>query len=183
MRVLSVSAQSEALKIARKTLGKYLTGGKIPVYHPRNPQLSQLLGCFVTLRNNHQLRGCIGLFEPKEPLYKVIQKMAIAAATQDPRFPPVTADELKEIKIEISVMSPKKKIDNWQGIKLGKQGVMIQKGPHAGTFLPQVATETGWSLEEFLSQLCTQKAGLPADAYKDPSVNLYTFEAQVFEEK
>ena len=119
---------------------------------------------------------------PQEQIIETLE-MAIAAATQDPRFPPVTVDELKKIKIEISVMTPKKKIDNWQGIKLGKHGVVIQKGPHAGTFLPQVATETGLNLEEFLAQLFTQKAGLPDDAYLDRAVSLYTFEAQVFEEK
>ncbi|MGB9706649.1 MAG: AmmeMemoRadiSam system protein B [Microgenomates group bacterium] len=175
-------AQKEALEIARKTLEEHLTSGKIPDLSTKNPQLNQFLGCFVTLRKNGQLRGCIGEFEPKEPLYKVIQKMAIAAATEDFRFPPVTAEELKDIKIEISVMTPKRKIQNWQEIQLGKHGVVIQKGLRSGTFLPQVATETGWTKEEFLSQLCWQKAGLPPDCYKDPSVNLYVFEAQVFEE-
>lgn len=180
---LDKKSQQEALEIARKTLEEYLINRKAPSITSPSQILNQPLGCFVTLRNNKELRGCIGEFEPKEPLAKVIQKMAIAAATQDPRFPPVTADELKEIKIEISVMSPKRKISNWQEIELGKHGVVVQKGMQAGTFLPQVATETGWSLEEFLAQLCTQKAGLPPDCYKDPTVTLYTFEAQVFEEE
>jgi len=179
---LDENAQKEALEIARKTLEEYLTSGKIPEISPKNPSLLENLGAFVTLRKHGELRGCIGEFEPKEPLYKVIQRMAAAAATEDPRFPPVSASELKDIKIEISVITPKRKISDWKEIELGKHGVVVQKGFHSGTFLPQVATETGWSLEEFLSQLCWQKAGLPADCYKDPSVNLYVFEAQVFEE-
>lgn len=180
---LDKDARQEALKIARKTLEEYLTNGKIPSISFKNPQLSQPLGCFVTLRKHGELRGCIGEFEPKDPLWKVIQRMAIAAATEDPRFSPVSAEELKDIKIEISVMTPKRKIDDWRQIELGKHGVVVQKGFRSGTFLPQVAQETGWSLEEFLSQLCWQKAGLPPDCYKDPSVNLYVFEAQVFEEE
>jgi len=179
---LDENAQKEALEIARKTLEEYLTSGKIPEIRPKNPSFLKNLGAFVTLRKKGELRGCIGEFEPKEPLYKVIQRMAIAAATEDPRFSPVTAQELGEIKIEISVMTPKRKIENWKEIELGKHGVVVQKGFHSGTFLPQVATETGWSLEEFLSQLCWQKAGLPPDCYKDPSANIYVFEAQVFEE-
>jgi len=182
-QTLDEKAQNEALTIARESLENYFSGkGKIST-PPSSPTLEQPLGAFVTLRIGGELRGCIGSFEPKEPLSKVIQEMAIAAATQDYRFPPVQKEELPEIKIEISVMTPKKKIDNWRGIVLGKHGVVVQKGNRSGTFLPQVATETGWSLEEFLSQLCLQKAGLPANCYKDPSTNLYTFEAQVFAEK
>lgn len=180
---LSEEEKQEALKIARKTLEEYLKNGKIPNLTSDLPGLLKPLGCFVTLRKHGELRGCIGEFEPKDPLYKVIQRMAIAAATDDPRFPPVNFEELSEIKIEISVMTPKRKISDWQEIELGKHGVVIQKGFRSGTFLPQVATETGWSKEEFLSQLCWQKAGLPPDCYKDPEVNLYVFEAQVFEEE
>ena len=108
--------------------------------------------------------------------------MAVAAATQDPRFLAVTAEEFKEIKIEISVMTPKRKIADWRKIQLGRQGVVVEKGGRSGTFLPQVAEETGWDLEEFLGQLCSQKAGLPADCYQDPETNLYVFEAQVLRE-
>ncbi len=179
---LDEAAKKEALNIARKTLEEYLGEGKIPSIKPASAKLNQQLGAFVTLRKAGQLRGCIGEFEPKKPLYLVIEEMAIAAATEDSRFPPVAAGELEEINIEISVMTPKKKINNWQEIQLGKQGVVVQKGQYSGTLLPQVATETGWSKEEFLSQLCTQKAGLPGNCYKDRSVNLFVFEAQVFAE-
>lgn len=181
--MLNQSAQKEALAIARKTLAEYLAAGKIPVCSPVNPDLQKSLGAFVTLRSKNELRGCIGLFEPKEPLYQVIQKMAVAAATQDFRFPPVTAAELKDITLEISVMTPQRKINDWQKIKLGTHGVVVEKNGQSGTFLPQVATETGWDLEEFLSQLCWQKAGLPPEAYKDPAANLFVFEVQIIAEK
>ncbi len=180
---LDSQAQAEALKIARETLKFHLSGLPIAPLSPKSPLLHEPLGAFVTLKENGELRGCIGEFEPREPLYEVIQKMAIAAATEDPRFPKVMKDELPEIKIEISVMTPRQKIDDWRKIRPGVDGVVIQCGRRAGTFLPQVAIETGWSLEEFLSQLCCQKAGLPANCYKSPEVNLYTFQVQILEEE
>jgi len=179
---LDEKAQKEALKIARETL-KNIFSRKESSSPPLSPSLQKNLGAFVTLRKKGKLRGCIGTFEPKEPLYKVICEMTIAAATGDPRYIPVSAEELNDITIEISVMTPKQKIKDWHKIDLGKHGVVIERGSRSGTFLPQVATETGWSLEEFLRELCTQKAGLEASCYKDPSVILYTFEAQVFEEE
>lgn len=176
-------AKEEALKIAKDTLVEYLNNKKTPLVKPENEVLSQPLGAFVTLKKKGELRGCIGEFEPKEPLYQVIQEMTIASATKDTRFPPVEPSELSSIKIEISVLSPKKRIGNWQEIKIGKQGVVIQKDSRSGTFLPQVATETGWSLEEFLTQLCSQKAGLSSNCYKDLDTQIYVFEAQVFAEE
>ncbi|HPD44616.1 MAG TPA: AmmeMemoRadiSam system protein B [Candidatus Woesebacteria bacterium] len=174
--------QKEALTIARKTLEEYLHNGEKLKFKILNSKLNEKLGAFVTLRKNGQLRGCIGLFEPNLPLYQVIQQMAIAAATEDPRFYPVSYDELKEIKIEISVMTPKKLIDDYHKIELGKHGVVIERGGRSGTFLPQVATETGWNLDEFLGELCSQKAGLPRNCYRDSQTKIYTFEAEVFEE-
>lgn len=181
--MLNRSAQKEALTIARKTLAEYLATGKTPVYSPVSSDLQQPLGAFVTLRKENELRGCIGLFEPQKPLFQVIQEMAIAAATQDFRFSPVNIGELKDITLEISVMTPQRKINDWQKIKLGIHGVVVEKNGQSGTFLPQVATETGWDLEEFLSELCEQKAGLPPEAYKDPAANLFVFEVQIIAEK
>jgi AmmeMemoRadiSam system protein B/AmmeMemoRadiSam system protein A len=177
------SFKKEALAIARDTLEKHLSGLPLSPLSPQASKLFQKLGAFVTLRKKGELRGCIGEFEPNKPLYEVIQEMAIAAAENDPRFPPVSQDELKDIKIEISVMTPRRKIDSWKEIELGKHGVVVQYGNQGGTFLPQVAEETGWSLEEFLSQLCTQKARLPAHCYKSPQVNLYVFEVEILEER
>lgn len=179
---LDSKTQKEALEIARETVTEYLTNQQIPAVKSQNQALLQPLGAFVTLKKNHQLRGCIGEFEPNEPLYQVIQNMAIAAATKDQRFTPVNASELADIEIEISVLTPRQKISDWQKIELGKHGVVIEKDSRSGTFLPQVATENDWSKEEFLGQLCSQKAKLPPNCYQDPSVRLYVFEAQVFEE-
>jgi AmmeMemoRadiSam system protein B/AmmeMemoRadiSam system protein A len=181
--LLDEEAQKEALEIARQTLDDFLNNKIIPNISPRSQNLLQPLGAFVTLRNKKQLRGCIGEFEPTDRLYKVVQKMVLAAATKDMRFMPIEKSELKDIKIEISVMTPKRKINDWQQIQLGKHGVVVQKGLNAGTFLPQVASETSWSKKEFLSHLCSEKAGLPSNCYQDPNVNLYIFEAQVFEEE
>ena len=180
---LSEAVQEEALELARETVETYLEQGEVPSITPENQELNRPLGAFVTLRKQGQLRGCIGSFEPDKPLFQVIQDMVIAAAIKDQRFSPVTAVELEEIEIEISVMTPKRKVDSWEEIELGRHGVVLEKGERAGTFLPQVAEETGWSKEEFLSQLCSQKAGLDSDCYQDSGVNLYVFEAQIFEEK
>ena len=182
-KILNSREEKELLGIARSTVESYIKTGKIPEFSPAAPALKQPLGTFVTLKENHQLRGCIGQFEPSQPLYKIVQQMAIAAATQDPRFRPVDTNDLGKLEYEISVLSPLKKIPSADEIVLGKHGVTVSKGFHHGVFLPQVATETGWSKEEFLSELCSQKAGLPENCWKDPEVNLEVFTAQVFEEK
>jgi AmmeMemoRadiSam system protein B/AmmeMemoRadiSam system protein A len=175
--------KEELLGIARSTVESYVRTGKIPAFSPDSPALRQPLGAFVTLKENGQLRGCIGQFEPSAPLYKTIQQMAVAAASQDPRFRPVGPHELGKLDYEISVLSPLKKIASADGIELGKHGVQVSKGFHHGVFLPQVATETGWSKEEFLSELCSQKAGLPRNCWKDPGVTLQVFTAEVFPEE
>jgi AmmeMemoRadiSam system protein A len=109
--------------------------------------------------------------------------MAVAACSEDPRFKPVSENELKDIDYEVSVLSAPEQISDWQKIELGKQGVIVRKGFHSGVFLPQVAEETGWNLEQFLSELCAQKAGLPPDSYKtDPTVELEVFTAQIISE-
>lgn len=180
---LDKSQQKQLLEIARQALESYLKDKKIPEFDIQDDVLNQKLGAFVTLRKNGKLRGCIGEFEPEIPLYQVVQNKAIDAALHDPRFYPIEYKELKNINIEISVLSPKTKISDWQKIELGKQGVVIIKGNQGGTFLPQVAQETGWDLETFLANLCSQKTGLPTDCYKDPNVAIYVFSAQVFEEE
>ncbi len=101
----------------------------------------------------------------------------------DARFQPVVFDELDEIKIEISVLSPQRRISDWQEIELGKHGVVIKKGLRGGVFLPQVATENNWDLDKFMGELCSQKAGLPWDCWKKSDIELYIFTAQVFEEE
>jgi hypothetical protein len=134
----------------------------------------------VTLKSRGDLRGCIGRFDASEPLYEVVRAMAVAAATQDPRFEPVRPAELPGISVEISVLTPMRRISSIDELKLGTHGVYIRKGNRSGTFLPQVATETGWSKEEFLGHCARDKAGLAWDGWKD--AELYVYEALVFGE-
>ncbi|RTZ91734.1 MAG: AMMECR1 domain-containing protein, partial [Deltaproteobacteria bacterium] len=136
-------------------------------------------GAFVTLTKNGNLRGCIGLIQPVKPLAESVQEMAIAAAFQDPRFPPLTKGEWPEIDIEISALTPFRKIEDLSEIQVGTHGIYIQKGPYSGLLLPQVATEYGWDREEFLQQTCI-KAGLHPMAYKDPDAKIYIFSADIF---
>ncbi len=179
---LSEKDKKDLLAIARNTLVKYLKDGNI--LEVDTTKLSENVktncGAFVTLRKYRELRGCIGRFEPNEPLYKVVQQMAIAAATEDYRFPQVQANELKELDIEISVLTPMRKINSIDEIELGKHGIYIKKGLRSGTFLPQVANETGWSREEFLSHCAQEKAGIGWDGWKD--ADIYIYEAMVFSE-
>ncbi len=181
--LLEKSEQLELLKIARSTVESYVKTRKVPEFSPAAPALHQQLGAFVTLKEKGQLRGCIGRFEPSDPLYKIVQQMAVSAATEDPRFRPVSAGELNKLEYEISVLSPLKKIPDANAIVLGRHGVTVSKGFYHGVFLPQVATETGWSKEEFLSELCSQKAGLPRNCWKDPGVDLEVFTAEVFNDE
>ncbi len=171
------------LKIARETLENYLSGKKLPELKIDDPVLMEKRGVFVTLHKKENLRGCIGYIEPIKPLYLAVREMAIHSATQDPRFEPVRYEELKDIEIEISVLTVPQKVKSADEIVLGRDGVIVKRGFNQGVFLPQVAEETGWTKEEFLSYLCSHKAGLPPDAWKDPKTELYTFQADVFSEK
>ncbi len=181
--VYSKEEREELLKIARDSIKSFLTTRKPPRIETENPKLNQKRGVFVTLRRGEALRGCIGFIEPIFSLYHAISECAISAATKDIRFPPVTEGELPKITIEISVLSPTKRIVSVDEIKMGTHGVIVKKGLHHGVFLPQVATETGWSKEEFLSQLCSGKAGLPPHAWKDKDTEIYIFTVEKFEEE
>jgi len=179
---LSLEDKKFLLEEARKTLEEYLGNNKIPDFSPSSGVLKEKRGAFVTLHKNGQLRGCIGNIVGTKPLFLTVRDMAIEAAVSDPRFPPVKFNELKDIDIEISVLSPLEKVKDASEIVLGKHGVLVKKGFNQGVFLPQVADETGWSKEEFLSYLCMHKAGLPPDAWKDKDTDLYVFTADVFSE-
>lgn len=179
---LNEKDKADLLNIARQTLTSYLKTSAIPDFSKNNfsDNLSRPAGAFVTLKLNGNLRGCIGNFNPEKPLITTVQQMAIAAATQDPRFNPVTPDEIDKLEIEISVLTPLKKISSADEFNLGKQGIYIKKGYKSGTFLPQVADETGWSKEEFLGHCSRDKAGIGWDGWK--SAELFTYEAIVFSE-
>ena len=183
INVLSREQQIELLQIARQTVESFVKNRKTPEFTVNDKQLQKQEGAFVTIHKSGELRGCIGQIVPSEkPLWQVVRDMAVAACSEDHRFDPVSVKELNEIDYEISVLSAPKEINNWQEIELGRHGVIVQQGGRSGVFLPQVADETGWDLDEFLSQLCWQKAGLPPNCYKNKDVALKTFTAQVFSE-
>jgi hypothetical protein len=178
---LNVDEQKILLKIAKETVESFVATGKVPEFKITDQRLKQKQGAFVTLTKNGQLRGCIGQIVPSnKPLWQVVRDMAVAAGSQDGRFDPVSKNESDKLKYEISVLSVPVSIDDWRKIELGKQGVIIKQGSRSGVFLPQVATETGWSLEEFLSELCWQKVGLAPSCYKDKDTQILVFTAQVF---
>ena len=170
-----------ALNIARKTIEACARGEKVPSVNAPSPVFKEKRGAFVTIHKSGMLRGCIGYIEALKPLGETIAEMAIAASTQDPRFPQVNEKELKEIDIEISVLTPLKKIKTPEEVEVGKHGILIRKGFYSGLLLPQVATEYGWDRKTFLEHTCT-KAGLPKNAWQE-DVNIYVFSAQVFGEK
>lgn len=163
--------------IAYHTIKATLEGKK---YEPG--KLSDVLltkcGAFVSLHKKGRLRGCIGHFGEDMPLYQVVEHMAKAAAFEDPRFYGVTTEELDDIDIEISVLTPMKRIQSIDEFELGKQGIFMRKGYHTGTFLPQVADEVSWTKEEFLGHCSQDKAGIGWDGWK--TAELYTYEAIVF---
>ncbi len=180
--MLNKEQRKKLLETARKSIETYLRTGKKLEITESDPVLIKEMGAFVTLRKNGQLRGCIGSLVGKEPLYLTIRNMAVESATGDPRFTPVELSGLKDIEIEISVLSPMEKITDPANIQLGKHGVLVRRGFASGVYLPQVAIETGWSKEEFLESLCEHKAGLPPDAWKDKNTELYIFTAEIFSE-
>jgi MEMO1 family protein len=181
--VLSLSPEDkeELMKLSQDTLKVFVTTKKVLKRETKNPRLRQIQGAFVTLRKKGELRGCIGHIIGQKPLWETVREMTIEAASNDPRFNPVSHDELKELDLEISVLTPPKQVPDASLITLGQDGVIVSDGgAHQGVFLPQVATETKWSKEELLSALCREKAGLPADCWRDPKISLYTFQAEVF---
>lgn len=181
--MLNQDQRRKLLRIARDSIQTYLKTGKTIELSETDPLLLKKMGAFVTLNENGRLRGCIGNIIGSQALYLTVRDMAVEAAVEDPRFSPVQLSELNNIEIEISVLSPLERIDSAEKIVLGRHGVLIKKGQRSGVFLPQVATETGWSKEEFLTNLCVHKAGIPADAWEDKSTEIYIFSAEVFSEK
>ena len=179
------SSRKRLLAIARASVEAVVRCGPLPEVEESDAELQCEQGCFVTLKSGENLRGCLGHFTSRRPLYKLVNETARASAADDPRFfhSRITPEELPQVSIEISVLSPLERIEDPLDIELGKHGIHIRRGAATGCFLPQVATETGWSKEEFLSYCCSHKAGLPPDAWKDPETEVLTFTAEVFGEK
>ncbi len=174
---LTNKGKQELLSIVRKAIEAKLKEKK---YVPTpQPDLEQKRGLFVTLKIGGALRGCIGQIRGIEPLYKTVAEMAVAAAFDDPRFPRLTEEEFEKLEYEISVLSPLERVRDFREIKIGRDGLMIRLDMHSGLLLPQVASEYGWSVKEFLEQTCL-KAGLPKNSYKDKFAEVYKFSAVVF---
>ena len=169
------------LKLARESVRSTVTGSPLPAPPEVKGILGERRGCFVTLTNRGMLRGCIGTFHPQKPLVEQIVEMA-AAAARDPRFTldPITPGEVAHLTVQVSVLSELTPIENPLDIELGVHGIYISRGPASGCFLPEVATETGWSKEQFLSQCCSGKAGMNPDAWRDGSAKVYIFTSEKF---
>ena len=165
--------------IARTVIENSAKGKRVPDFKIDAPILKENRGAFVTIHKKGQLRGCIGYIEGRGPLHKTIEEMAGAAAFRDPRFMPVTEKELPDLEIEISVLTPLRKITDVDDIEVGKHGIYLRKGGYSGLLLPQVATEYGWDRKTFLEHTC-QKAGLPSQAWKDGNAEIYIFSADIF---
>ena len=178
--MLNEEEKKELKEIARMALYEAVVNDKrIQLDKDKlSPKFAQHLGAFVTLSRNAKLRGCIGRFEPNQPLYEVIIEMAISASRYDTRFTPVTQDELEEIAIEISVLTPRKQVNSLDEVIIGKHGIYVEYGSKNGTYLPQVATDLGWDKEQFFKSCCEDKAGIDPVNCKD--AKLYIYEAIVF---
>jgi AmmeMemoRadiSam system protein B/AmmeMemoRadiSam system protein A len=166
-------------QIAKTVIENKARGKTVPDFKIESPVLKENRGAFVTIHKRGQLRGCIGYIEGRGPLHKTIEEMAEAAAFRDPRFTPVKEKELPELELEISVLTPLKKIKDVDEVQVGKHGIYIKKGWYAGLLLPQVATEYGWDRQAFLEHTC-QKAGLPSNAWKEKDTEIYIFSADIF---
>ena len=170
------------LKTARDAVTAAVKKENLPSVSSQDEELSAHFGCFVTLKNAEQLRGCIGQFVSDKPLINLVSEMGVASSTKDPRFltDPITPDELVSLNIEISVLSPLQKTDDPLSLRLGIDGIYIKRGHQSGCFLPQVATETGWTKEQFLTHCSVQKAGLSADAWQKSDTEVFLFTADIF---
>lgn len=177
--VLNSADKSALLKYARATLVRYFSTETVPLLRRIGHLQKMKRGAFVTLNENGELRGCIGYMMEDRPLGAVVGAMAMQAAFNDPRFQPLREDELSKAEIEISVLTLFTRVKSADDIVLGRDGVVIKKGDKQGVFLPQVATETGWTKDVFLDQLC-HKAGLESGDWKN--AELFTFQADVFSE-
>jgi AmmeMemoRadiSam system protein B/AmmeMemoRadiSam system protein A len=177
---LTADEKADLLKLARAALTEYVTRGTEVDDLSGRDKFRAPRGAFVTLTRDGALRGCIGFIEPVLPLGRAVIRTAIYAATQDPRFRPVRAEEIKDLRVEISVLTPAREIDDPRLVKVGTHGLIVEKDGAKGVLLPQVPVDNGWDRETFLGEGCL-KAGLPRDAWTR-GAKLSVFEAIVFHE-
>lgn len=169
------------LELARHTLEAHFAGAAPPTSDHDGGPLAEVRGAFVTLTLDGQLRGCIGHVVGVEPLWQTVRDNATSAAFRDPRFPPLDADELSRVEIEISALTPLREIRTLDEIEIGRDGLMVVRGTARGLLLPQVAGDLGWDAETFVRHTC-RKAGLPPDCWDHPAARWYAFSAEVFSE-
>lgn len=175
---LSEEEKGLLIEFARNSITAAVIGEPTkPAKPPKSKRLTEKRSCFVTIKKQSELRGCIGYILPFKPLYQAVREMAVEATLHDPRFHPVTQDELSDLKIEISVLSELQSVHSIDEIQVGRDGLYIKHGAQSGLLLPQVAAEEGWDRLEFLEQTCF-KAGLPKDAWKEAEI--YKFQAEIF---
>lgn len=178
---LSRDEKAALLKLARETIEARSQGKPAPKPDARSARLKEPRGAFVTLHKRGELRGCIGHIVGARPLAESVSEMAEAAAFHDPRFPAVRAEELRDLDIEISALTPMERIGNLEEVVIGRHGLYMKRGSRSGLLLPQVATEQGWDRVQFLENTC-RKAGMEKDAWKDPGTEIYIFSAEIFRE-
>ena len=179
---LTKDEQKELLKYARKTIAAKLAGKMPPKIGKDSERLNMACGAFVTLRKEESLRGCIGSICSSKPVYQTVGEAAEAAAFQDPRFPPLNEKELAETIIEISILSPLRRVESIDKINVRRHGVLIRLGESQGLLLPQVAKRNKWDRQTLLENACL-KATLEKDDWQKPEAEIMTFSAQVFEEQ
>jgi AmmeMemoRadiSam system protein A len=177
---LSAEDRQELLEIAREAIVTHIRSGSVLPREVTRPNLLAERGCFVCVKMNGALRGCIGNFIADKPLYQLVQEMAVAAAVRDPRFYPMKTADLDSFALEISVLSPLRKVDSVEEIEVGTHGIYLEKNFSRGVLLPQVAMEYGWDRETFLAHTCA-KAGLGRDDWQE-GADIYVFSAQVLNE-
>ncbi|MGB4598448.1 MAG: AmmeMemoRadiSam system protein A [Trichlorobacter sp.] len=178
---MTAKEKAELLELARGTIIATVKGQPLPVPAKPAKGMESLSGCFVTIKQQGQLRGCIGSFVSSRPLWQTVQEMAVSAATRDPRFYPMKPSDLADFSLEISVLSPLHRVQSVEEIKVGTHGIYLIKGHAHGVLLPQVATEYGWDRETFLRHT-SLKAGLPENAWQK-ECEIYLFSAEVFGEE
>lgn len=180
MSALSATDRAALLGIARGAILAHLGVARAPAL-PETGPLAEPRGAFVTIHVRGELRGCIGTFRPQGSLAETVARMAVAAAKDDPRFPPLDAHEISGLELAVSALGPPRPIADPRTVEIGRQGLLVSRGFHRGTLLPKVAVEHGWGAEDFLKHTCL-KAGLPARAWEEPDVMVEVFDADEFGE-
>lgn len=162
--------------MARRALEQFVETGSVAAIQPEDQALLEPGACFVTLWKKDELRGCVGVLKARRPLFEEVVEMTRAAASEDLRFLPVRPEELPEIRMEISILSPLERVQSWKEIEVGIHGIFVEGGRQTGAFLPEVATEMQWDAEEFVKQCARSKAFIPEKAWPEIALSRFTTE-------